>query len=1218
MRQLLSVLLSISCLYLFSQNYPIGHKQYNFYDASRNRTIQTEVYYPAVSAGDNQPYATGEFPLVIFGHGFVMAWDAYANFWNLLVPKGYIIAFPRTEGSISPNHGAFGQDLRFLNEYILNLNTDSGSDFYQKLSGTSAIMGHSMGGGSSFLASANNNNLTALINFAAAETNPSAIAAAANVNVPTLMFYGVNDGVCPPSEHQIPMYQNLASSCKNIVGIIGGGHCYFANYNFNCSFGESTQNPSPTITREQQQQIVAQILVPYLDFILKGDAQAEQLYYYRLNTMNEIVFDRSCSMQHDLSITELLSPLYGCGLTANQNIKVRIKNNGANVETNIPIKYIFNQQAPVTEVFNGPIQPGETAVFEFSATVNANVPGQTYTFKVFTDLSNDDYRYNDTVYQTLTNTSVSIPLSVDFTGFNGTNLSTVFPGWREAQGTVPSGNTSTWVNRTGVGGTTNTTAKVNFYSFPIREWIIGPSFICSAYTKLKFDVAVTSYNSTAPYANGMGVNDSLRVFYSLDCGNTWQLLQSYGKNNNFTNNLQTIEIPLGQFANQGIAIGFQAFRQSSAANDYDFHLDNIMIFNESPYDLSVEEILAPGNNNCYGQENIEVVVKNTGINAIDFNQHNASLILHTTGAQNNVYNTNLTGVLNPNQSTIINLGIIDMSQNGDYSFEAEINFDIDGDGSNNSLLKTITVNNPNVEIIGNFNICEGQSTQLTANAQAYGNITFNKTSTTSVNILDNNSTGIISSLNVSEISSTLPAASVLKKVVIDSLIHTYVGDLKIELIAPDNSSIILVNKRGGAGDNYIRTEFSPSATVSITTITATAAPFTGTYLPEQAFSNLTGNVNGTWGLKVSDLATGDIGILHKWTLYFEFENNIVSYIWSNNGTNSQITVTPSQNGIFYVTVTDAKGCTKIASAEVQVVSASNQPDLGPNRYICQGQSVIISAGQNFDTYLWNTQETTASIEVSEQGTYSVTVTDACGSHEANVQVFVNQLPQLNLGDDISTCVGNDVNIYAGEFESYLWSTDENTPSISFTPIYSGTFPFAVTITDGNGCQNSDEIVVDVHELPEIELGEDLIICHNEIVTLQAGNFSEYMWSNNSSDSYIVVNANELQPGSYYYSVTVTDSNGCSASDEINVYIEICAGIIDGDFSSIKIYPNPANEFIYVELPNEQQISILDAQGQIIFSSSLPLNKHKVDLKHLPAGLYIITTDNNIVVKFTKI
>jgi len=59
-------------------------------------------------------------------------------------------------------------------------------------------MGHSMVGGSSFLAAENYTNFTALINFAAATTNPSSITAASHVTVPLLMFIGENDGVAPP------------------------------------------------------------------------------------------------------------------------------------------------------------------------------------------------------------------------------------------------------------------------------------------------------------------------------------------------------------------------------------------------------------------------------------------------------------------------------------------------------------------------------------------------------------------------------------------------------------------------------------------------------------------------------------------------------------------------------------------------------------------------------------------------------------------------------------------------------------------------------------------------------------------------------------------------------------------------------------------------------------------------------------------------------------
>jgi len=53
------------------------HTTVTFVDSSRsNRQINTEIYYPAKSAGNNTPIATGVFPLITFGHGFVMAVSA--------------------------------------------------------------------------------------------------------------------------------------------------------------------------------------------------------------------------------------------------------------------------------------------------------------------------------------------------------------------------------------------------------------------------------------------------------------------------------------------------------------------------------------------------------------------------------------------------------------------------------------------------------------------------------------------------------------------------------------------------------------------------------------------------------------------------------------------------------------------------------------------------------------------------------------------------------------------------------------------------------------------------------------------------------------------------------------------------------------------------------------------------------------------------------------
>ena len=270
----------------------IGHTTLTFNDPTRSggvgsgggpgRQIQTEIYYPATSAGTSTPVASGEFPIIVFGHGFAMTWDAYSNIWEHYGPRGYIMAFVRTESSLfpSPSHGDFGLDLKLVAQKMLDLQTTNAlfqNHIYPKV----GIMGHSMGGGASFLAADNNTSIHALIGLAPAETNPSAIAVAPNVQVPSIVFSGSSDGVTPPSQHHIPMYDGVTSTCKSFVSIIGGAHCYFANTNFNCDFGESTSSTGISISRAEQQNATYSILDPWLDYNLKDICaayEATQLY----------------------------------------------------------------------------------------------------------------------------------------------------------------------------------------------------------------------------------------------------------------------------------------------------------------------------------------------------------------------------------------------------------------------------------------------------------------------------------------------------------------------------------------------------------------------------------------------------------------------------------------------------------------------------------------------------------------------------------------------------------------------------------------------------------------------------------------------------------------------------------------------------------------------------------------------------------------------------
>jgi predicted dienelactone hydrolase len=321
MKKLILFLFILISTTAFSQ-FAIGTRTITFNDPLRSggfgsgggpgRQIQCEIYYPATTAGSNVAVANGSFPVVVFGHGFAMAWSAYENIWTEMVPKGYVFVFPRTEGGLipGPSHGDFGLDLAIVEQHMVAQGNLSTSPFYQKLNNNNAIMGHSMGGGATILAGENNTSIKTIIGLAPAETTPSAITAAANVTVPALILSGGQDGVTPPSSHHTPIYNALSSDCKTFVNIIGGAHCYFANSNFNCDFGESTSSSGISISRAQQHQKMFDLITPWLAFYLKEDCDAFTTFENQLNSSG-ITSQRTCN--YALPIVDNLQDQSACG-----------------------------------------------------------------------------------------------------------------------------------------------------------------------------------------------------------------------------------------------------------------------------------------------------------------------------------------------------------------------------------------------------------------------------------------------------------------------------------------------------------------------------------------------------------------------------------------------------------------------------------------------------------------------------------------------------------------------------------------------------------------------------------------------------------------------------------------------------------------------------------------------------------------------------------------
>jgi len=124
-------------------------------------------------------------------------------------------------------------------------------------------------------------------------------------------------------------------------------------------------------------------------------------------------------------------------------------------------------------------------------------------------------------------------------------------------------------------------------------------------------------------------------------------------------------------------------------------------------------------------------------------------------------------------------------------------------------------------------------------------------------IPDNNPAGVSHTLSVSQ---TWPVTDVNVNL---SITHTYDSDLVVTL-THNNTTVTLINRRGGSGDNFTNTTLDDEASAAIG---AGSAPFTGSYRPDQPLSAFDGmSMNGPWTLKVVDTANVDVGTLLNWSL----------------------------------------------------------------------------------------------------------------------------------------------------------------------------------------------------------------------------------------------------------------------------------------------------------------------------------------------------------------
>lgn len=316
-------------------------------------------------------------------------------------------------------------------------------------------------------------------------------------------------------------------------------------------------------------------------------------------------------------------------------------------------------------------------------------------------------------------------------------------------------------------------------------------------------------------------------------------------------------------------------------------------------------------------------------------------------------------------------------------------------------------------------------------------------------------------------------------------------------------------------------ETTPSITVSpstTTTYTVTGTDAEGGTSEDSVTVNVEETPIADAGEDVSMCADGEVTLT---------ASGGDSYLWSNGEATQSITVTPSEDTTYTVTVSN-NNCQDTDSVTVTVLPA---PDAyaGEDATILEGESTVLTASGG-DNFLWSTGETTASITVtpSQTTTYFVTVTSGTCERTVSVTVFVEEPVTANAGEDQTICEGEGATLTASGGTNYLWSTGETTQTISVNPMVTTTY--TVTVSD-EFSSDTDEVTVNVNEVPIAYAGEDQSINIGELVTLTASGGDTYLWSTGATTQSIDVSPTE----STTYIVTVF-TNGCEDFDDVEVIV----------------------------------------------------------------------------------
>jgi hypothetical protein len=195
------------------------------------------------------------------------------------------------------------------------------------------------------------------------------------------------------------------------------------------------------------------------------------------------------------------------------------------------------------------------------------------------------------------------------------------------------------------------------------------------------------------------------------------------------------------------------------------------------------------------------------------------------------------------------------------------------------------------------------------------------------------------------------------------------------------------------------------------------------------------------------------------------------------------------------------------------------------------------------------------------------VTDGNNCSSTSQPVIVSIIPSYQITDSVTAC------------GSYTWPVNNTTYNLSGS--------YATTLTASTGCDSV--ITLELTMVNAFNVEQDITICEGNTYTV----------------------GNSTYDVSGIYTDILSSVSGCDSIVTTVLTVTNCTGITPNEKINVNLYPNPAIDFITLEIDEVligKSFSMFDQSGRLMLSGSLISTKQMMDVSMLAKGMYYIRMD----------